>query len=55
MSSKQNPFVWYDVMTTDTTAAEAFYSKVVGWDIKDSGMPDRYYGILSAGGATVGA
>ena len=54
MSSKQNPFVWYDVMTTDTTAAEAFYSKVVGWDIKDSGMPDRYYGILSAGGATVG-
>jgi predicted enzyme related to lactoylglutathione lyase len=54
MSSKQNPFVWYDVMTTDTTAAEAFYSKVVGWDIKDSGMPDRYYGVLSAGGAMVG-
>ena len=23
MSAKQNPFVWYDVMTTDTKAAEA--------------------------------
>ena len=54
MSAKQNPFVWYDVMTTDTKAAEAFYAKVVGWDIKDSGMPDRYYGILFAGAAMVG-
>ena len=54
MFAKQNPFVWYDVMTTDTKAAEAFYAKVVGWDIKDSGMPDRYYGILFAGAAMVG-
>ena len=54
MSAKQNPFVWYDVMTTDTKAAEAFCAKVVGWDIKDSGMPDRYYGILFAGAAMIG-
>jgi predicted enzyme related to lactoylglutathione lyase len=54
MPAKQCPFVWYDVMTTDTKAAGAFYSKVVGWDIKDSGMPDRSYAILSAGAAMVG-
>jgi uncharacterized protein len=54
MSAKQNPFVWYDVMTTDTKAAEAFYARVVGWDIRDSGMPDRYYGILFADAAMVG-
>jgi uncharacterized protein len=54
MSAKQNPFVWYDVMTIDTKAAEAFYAKAIGWDIKDSGMKDRYYGILSAGATMVG-
>lgn len=24
-------FVWYDLMTTDPTAAQAFYSEVIGW------------------------
>ena len=46
-------FVWYDVMTTDTKAAQKFYAKVIGWKGKDSGMPDRSYTLLSAGAATV--
>jgi predicted enzyme related to lactoylglutathione lyase len=25
-------FIWYELMTTDLPAAEAFYKKVVGWD-----------------------
>jgi uncharacterized protein len=54
MPSKPNPFVWYDVMTTDTKAAEDFYRAVIGWEIKDSGMTDRYYAILSSGSAMVG-
>jgi uncharacterized protein len=54
MPNSANPFVWYDVMTTDVTAAETFYKNVVGWDIKDSGMPDRTYMILSAGETMVG-
>jgi uncharacterized protein len=52
--TKPNPFVWYDVMTTDTKAAEKFYSAVVRWDIKDSGMPNTTYSILSTGGTMVG-
>jgi uncharacterized protein len=27
----QNPFVWYDLMTSDVVAAKKFYSNVVGW------------------------
>jgi predicted enzyme related to lactoylglutathione lyase len=47
-------FVWYDVMTTDTKAAQAFYRAVIGWDMTDSGMTDREYVILSKNGAQIG-
>ena len=50
----QGKFVWYDVMTTDTKAAEKFYKKVIGWSAKDSGMPDRSYTLLSAGSTMIG-
>src|ERR1700719_1905018 len=46
MPNSRNNFVWYDLMTTDTKAAEAFYSSVVGWRAQDAGMPDRSYTIL---------
>lgn len=32
MSDTQGRFVWYELMTTDRAAAEAFYRNVVGWD-----------------------
>jgi len=54
MSRNHGMFVWYDVMTSDTKAAEAFYRKTIGWDIRDSGMPDRYYAILSIGPTMIG-
>jgi uncharacterized protein len=54
MSDNLGKFVWYDVMTTDTKAAEAFYSAVVGWKVADAGMGDRPYTILSAGDAMIG-
>jgi hypothetical protein len=47
-------FVWYDLMTTDTAAATAFYRAVIGWDVADSGMSDRSYLILSMGPLIVG-
>jgi uncharacterized protein len=31
MSTSPNPFVWYELMTTDVDAAEAFYRAVIGW------------------------
>jgi uncharacterized protein len=47
-------FVWYDVMTTDTKAAETFYGRVIGWSAKDSGMPGQSYTLLSAGPIMIG-
>ena len=47
-------FVWYDVMTTDMKAAEKFYTRVIGWDAKDSGMPGQSYTLFSAGTTMVG-
>ncbi|AYG65531.1 MULTISPECIES: VOC family protein [unclassified Rhizobium] len=48
-------FVWYELMTTDMKAAEAFYTKVVGWDAADAGMPEvgMDYTLFSAGAGPV--
>ncbi len=47
-------FIWYELLTSDTAGAEAFYSHVVGWTAKDSGIPGMAYTILSAGETGVG-
>lgn len=31
--------IWYELMTTDADAAQAFYSMVVGWSIAPAAMP----------------
>ena len=54
MSTTQGKFVWYDLMTSDSKAAESFYRSVIGWDAKDSGMADRSYTLFSAGPAMAG-
>jgi uncharacterized protein len=48
-----SPFIWYELMTTDVGAAEAFYTKVVGWKPQPFGgeMP---YTIMNAGERGVG-
>ncbi|GAC1548827.1 MAG: VOC family protein [Beijerinckiaceae bacterium] len=42
-------FVWYELMTTDERAAEAFYRHVVGWSAADAGIPSQSYILMSAG------
>src|SRR5437764_2099438 len=54
MATKPCSFVWYDLMTSDTDAAQRFYKNVVGWDMKDSGMPGMSYTIISMGPTMVG-
>lgn len=54
MSQSTGKFVWYELMTTDTAAAAAFYGPVVGWDAKDAGMPGGGYTIFNAGTTGVG-
>lgn len=54
MSNPVSKFVWYDVMTTDMDAAEKFYSAVIGWTIRDSGMPGARYTLLMDGDRMIG-
>jgi len=54
MSTNHGKFLWYDLMTSDTKAAEDFYRRVIGWDAKDSGVPGQSYTLLSMGSSVVG-
>ncbi|MDD2878129.1 MAG: VOC family protein [Acidiphilium sp.] len=53
MSKAIGSFIWYELMTTDTAAAVAFYRAVVGWDSAGGSTPDPDYTILTAAGARV--
>jgi len=39
---------WYELGTSDLTAASAFYAEVMGWTITDSGMPGMNYLLATA-------
>lgn len=54
MADTPSRFVWYELMTTDPVAAQAFYTQVVGWQATDSGMPGMDYTLLAAGPHQVG-
>ena len=47
-------FIWYELMTTDTGAASAFYRDVVGWEITAFGGAGNDYSVLEADGRGVG-
>ena len=47
-------FLWYELVTNDIDKAVGFYKKVVGWDIKDSGMPGMRYMLFGKDGKDVG-
>lgn len=49
----QGNFFWYDVMTTDTKAAQTFYADVVGWGAQDSGVPNTNYTLFTVNGQGV--
>jgi len=49
-----NGFMWYELVTNDMDKAVHFYKKVVGWDIKDSGMPGMKYMLFGKDGKDVG-
>lgn len=53
MFPSASPFVWYELMTSDATAAEAFYRSVIGWQTADAGMPGMRYTLLSVGDTAI--
>ena len=49
MSSFHGRFVWYELMTTDVPAAEAFYRQVIGWNTSRPGVGSPDYVVFQAG------
>lgn len=49
----QDKFFWYDIMTTDTEAAAAFYRDVVGWGTQDAGGSGQDYTLFTVNGQGV--
>jgi len=47
--SSHGRFLWYELMTTDTQAAKAFYAKVMGWEPRDAGAPGMSYTLFTVG------
>jgi predicted enzyme related to lactoylglutathione lyase len=46
-------FAWYELLTTDVSAAQSFYGKVVGWDVQDTSTSEFAYRLFSVGGTPV--
>lgn len=47
-------FCWNELVTRDIKAAKEFYSKLIGWDVKEESMTDMPYFLLRAGGKEAG-
>ena len=53
MANSHGRFLWYQLLTTDVEAAQAFYAEVVGWGTRDASMPGLPYTVFTAGEAPV--
>lgn len=47
-------FSWNELMTTDVSAAKAFYSELFGWAMHDEQTPDMIYSVVKADDQEVG-
>jgi predicted enzyme related to lactoylglutathione lyase len=55
MSSSHGSFVWYELMTSDPKAAEAFYRRVIGWDGEKIALPHLSYTMFTSTEAPTGS
>lgn len=54
MANHHGDFIWYELLTSDASAAAVFYGDVFGWTMRDSGQPGINYRLLKASEADVG-
>jgi hypothetical protein len=47
-------FLWYDLMTSDPAAAQAFYGKVAGWGLQALEDPNMPYTMFTRGEVPIG-
>jgi predicted enzyme related to lactoylglutathione lyase len=53
MVGRHGHFAWYELLTTDMTAAKAFYGTVLGWAVRDASTAKFAYSIFTAGDTPV--
>ena len=53
MPNPHGSFIWYELMTTDPSAAGRYYTDVVGWTVAKFGGQVPSYQIFSSGGTGV--
>lgn len=51
MGEQHGDFVWYELMTADADAAQAFYAALIGWDFADGPHDHIDYRTFTARGA----
>lgn len=54
MAGRTGRFIWYELMTTDTASAAAFYGAVTGWGSANSGVPGQSYTLFLNGASAMG-
>lgn len=54
MPNQHGSFIWYELLTSDPDAAAAFYSAVVGWNVRDANQPGMDYRFFFAGEGGIG-
>ena len=54
MPNKHGDFIWYELMTDDADAAQAFYSAVVGWTFSKVENDPKDYRLFSTSKGPVG-
>jgi hypothetical protein len=54
MNAKDGQFVWYELLTTDTEAARAFYTETIGWKTMPFEGGDKPYTMWAVGEQPIG-
>jgi predicted enzyme related to lactoylglutathione lyase len=54
MADSHGRFVWYELMTTDTDGAKAFYGNVLGFGTRDAAIPGVAYSIFTLAETGIG-
>lgn len=53
-SNKPGDYIWYELLTSNADAAQAFYGNVLGWRFSDSGQTGMDYRIITVGSEGIG-
>ena len=48
MVNHHGDFIWYELITSDVDAAQAFYAPLLGWAIRSAGMADMDYRLAAS-------